>query len=415
MVAVPIVLFFLNHQTFGLSTLVFLLGSSIGWTAMVVFRREWGQVSPYLLATLWAITRGLALVAGEPSVDDDVYRYLWDGAQLMTGGAPYASAPAEYFHTTLPPGLDWLADRLNYPQLATVYGPVWILFGALGWSLAPDSLLGWKVVLIVIEAVVALTARGWQRPPMAFAWLTCPLWYWEVFLQGHAEVLSIGLWLIGFVALSRGQGIRAGLLMALALGGRWSMVVPIVLALLLTRSQSGTRLRVLVGLGGGAVMVIAGLWGMGPIDGSGLRALGTGWTFNPIIWKWFPEQPSGVWAVGMGIILILHLKPWNYFIQDLEIWTSMMAVWLLASPVINPWYLLWLLPGSVMAKRLQWWMAWSAVIPITYLQAQWLGDLNRGGGLHAHPDLVWWIQFGTIAAVALKCRREQDNLESVVD
>ena len=49
---------------------------------------------------LFIVTRGIGLLAGEPSADDDVYRYLWTdsdcGVMVTPAGAPLAYFSSPY-------------------------------------------------------------------------------------------------------------------------------------------------------------------------------------------------------------------------------------------------------------------------------------------------------------------------------
>ena len=385
---------FLNLQPFTVASLIVLLSTTLAWGLMVVRSASEGGIdgSMFQISIVWGLTRSLSLAAGEPSVDDDVYRYLWDGARLLTDGQPFAKPPLAYFSEALPADLSWLADRMNYPGLATIYGPVWVLFGALGWSLTPTALVGWKVISIGFEFLILWGARQWGGRPFVMAWVTCPLWFWEIHLQCHAEIFGVGFWFLALLGIRRGQFLLAGLLLSLALGGRWSMVLPMAFAVVFCRCGREERIRLIMGFGFGLFFLGALLLGMGPLDLTGFQALAEGWVFNPIIWKWFPEEPSMVWVLLLGLALLLHEKPWNYRMDDVEIWSSLFAVWLLVSPVINPWYLLWLVPGFLGGRSWTWWSLWLAVIPIAYLQAQWMGDLSHPNGLHHNPAIVWWTQ-----------------------
>ena len=389
---------FLNLQPFTVVTLIVLLGAMFLWGFAVVRSVKWQGIDVSMLEVLgvWGVTRFWSLLAGEPSVDDDVYRYLWDGARLLIDGEPFSKPPLAHFSQTLPAELSWLADQMNYPGLATVYGPVWVLLGALGWSSTPTTLIGWKVISIAFEFLILLAARRLVGHRFILAWVTCPLWFWEIHLQCHAEIFGIGFWFLALFGIRRGQFLLAGLLLSLALGGRWSMVLPMAFAVVFCRCRGEERIRLIMGFSFGLLFLGTLLLGMRPFDLTGFQALAEGWVFNPIIWKWFPSQPSMVWVVLLGIVLLLHEKPWNYQIDDIEIWSSLFAVWLLVSPVINPWYLLWLTPGFLAARTWHWWSLWLAVIPIAYLQAQWIGDLNHPNGLHHHPSIVWWVQAGAM-------------------
>ena len=131
---------------------------------------------------------------------------------------------------------------------------------------------------------------------------------------------------------------------------------------------------------------------MGPFNTDGLEALYREWEHNPIIWKWFAATPSMIWVLGLGGALLVYRRPWRDDLSSVSLWSECFALWLLASTVINPWYLLWLLPGLVVLRERTWWGMWIAVIPVVYWQAQWTGDLERAEGLHSHPEAVWWIQ-----------------------
>ena len=152
---------------------------------------------------LWLLTRFLSLLSGHPSVDDDVYRYLWDGARLVHDGTPYLHAPASFFGQTLSLDESWLADGINYPHLPTVYGPLWILFGAFGWLLTPTSLIGWKLLSILFEAVFLVSTRTWWDSRALVAWITCPLWFWETMLQCHAEVFGVGFFVLALGSIRK--------------------------------------------------------------------------------------------------------------------------------------------------------------------------------------------------------------------
>ena len=146
----------------------------------------------------------------------------------FTTAHPIYMHPQHFFGQTLSLDESWLADGINYPHLPTVYGPLWILFGALGWLLTPTSLIGWKLLSILFEAVCLVSARAWWDSRALVAWITCPLWFWETMLQCHAEVFGVGFFVLALGAIRQRQFLRAGFLLALALGGRWSFIAATV-------------------------------------------------------------------------------------------------------------------------------------------------------------------------------------------
>ena len=92
----PIFLISLNARSFdGLSVLALTL-ASVAWFFSLLYLRDWSALSATGLVCVWLLTRFLSLLSGHPSVDDDVYRYLWDGARLVHDGTPYLHAPAAF-------------------------------------------------------------------------------------------------------------------------------------------------------------------------------------------------------------------------------------------------------------------------------------------------------------------------------
>ena len=62
--------------------------------AWVVLRHPPRRAALVLVVTVAAALR-LALVAGEPALSNDVYRYVWDGRVQAAGINPYRHTPAD--------------------------------------------------------------------------------------------------------------------------------------------------------------------------------------------------------------------------------------------------------------------------------------------------------------------------------
>ncbi len=83
-------------------------------------------------------------------IDDDYFRYLWDGAMVMAGENPYATAPKAFLDgAALPAGLVEIADRapgvlagINFPELTTIYPGTAQIGFALASLVAPLKLDG---------------------------------------------------------------------------------------------------------------------------------------------------------------------------------------------------------------------------------------------------------------------------------
>ena len=159
-------------------------------------------------------------------------------------------------------------------------------------------------------------------------------------------LLRVGAWVDPSTSFFKG-----GFFLALALGGRWSLLPPLLMIVVFARAESTARRNLIVGPVFG-FLSLAFLFGvMGPFNFDGLEALYRDWQHNPIIWKWFATTPSMIWVLGLGGALLVYRRPWRDDLSSLTLWSECFALWVLASTVINPWYLLWLLPGLVVSAR----------------------------------------------------------------
>ena len=68
-------------------------------TLWLAFQSEETALSPLFVLCVAAATR-LIPVFAQPLFDDDYFRFLWDGYQLIHGVSPYGSAPAANFSRT---------------------------------------------------------------------------------------------------------------------------------------------------------------------------------------------------------------------------------------------------------------------------------------------------------------------------
>ena len=91
---------------------------------------------------LWFFFVGVVLrlqfLTSAPILEDDLYRYLWDGAVLVEGFNPYRYPPEQILNgggQRIPEKLvqlaihsEGIAARINHPGLTTIYPPVAQLF-----------------------------------------------------------------------------------------------------------------------------------------------------------------------------------------------------------------------------------------------------------------------------------------------
>jgi len=130
----------------------------------------------------------LLFLFNPPQLSDDIYRYLWDGNNLLRGVNPYAAAPAA---TSPAPEMATIHSRINHPRYVTIYPPAAQLVFAAGAALG-GTITGFKIVLVLLDvglcALILLLLQRLDMPPwrsVLYAWNPLPIL--EIAGSGHVD------------------------------------------------------------------------------------------------------------------------------------------------------------------------------------------------------------------------------------
>jgi hypothetical protein len=379
-----------------------LLGvQAVGWAALLL---AWRAGPPGRAAVFaWAAVFRLAGVLAAPVLEDDHFRFLWDGRQFALTGNPYAAPPAAFFPDAALPD-EWAAilDGINHPHVPTIYGPVTQLGFLLAHVVAPGALWPWKLLLLAAEAALLrlVWQRGGDRAALLAAW--CPPAVFETAFNAHPDVLAVTLLVAALAAGRDGRGAPALLALAAAAKVFALLLVPFVLARREARAWAAWA----------AVLAAAyaPFWLQGSAaDLAGLRVMAAEWEFNSALhglaaWRAGPEAARGLCAAAFLAAWALLLRRWRR--AGAAGWPRgdlVFGAFLLTSPVINPWYLLWLLPFVAVRPGAAG-LAALAVVPLSYLTGLNLGRADLGS--FGHPAWLRPVEFGLIAlALAWDVRR----------
>jgi alpha-1,6-mannosyltransferase len=161
----------------------------------------------------------LIVVAEEPLLSTDVYRYVWDGRVQGAGINPYAFVPAD-------PQLAHLRDALIFPHInradyaVTIYPPLAQMFFFVVSRIA-ETVTTMRLALMACEiATVALIIDLLRRLELpvtavvAYAWH--PLAVWEIANNGHVDALMVALMMMSLWLLVRACPIAGAVAVALA-------------------------------------------------------------------------------------------------------------------------------------------------------------------------------------------------------
>ena len=373
----------------------------VAWTGLPVFglylyfhRRR----APFPLDRLifWAVVFRICGLAGGPFFEDDFYRYLWDAYRFATSGTPYGAAPEAFFVDPNVPALfHGVLDGINYPELPTIYAPVAQVLFLLAYWVQPASVTALQAILIAIDlATVALLLR--LAPPrnvLLYAW--CPLVVKEIAFTAHPDGAGVCLLLAGIVLARRRRPEMAAVCLALAAGTKTFGLVlaPLVLA--------GMRMRHWILFGATLAAVYAPFALRGATDLDSLQVFAREWEFNSALFgllaavtpRFEARLVLGIaFAMFWGCCFLWYLRGGAHGIPRGD-W--LYGALLAASPVINPWYLLWLLPFAAVHPSVWAWTA-SAAILLSYVTGLNMQDYAMDP--YAQPGWARWLEFSVILA-----------------
>jgi alpha-1,6-mannosyltransferase len=378
-------------------------------------------------AVLLMLATGLAMRLvwyGVPVViDEDHFRYLWDGAVVAAGSNPYTIAPGAVMAgdptaahlATLAAQAGTILRSINFPELTTIYPGAAQLAFALAHYVSPFSIDGLRLVFLGAElagvAVLVAILKDLRRPPLmaALFWLN-PLIVWASHGTVHSEALLAPLLLGACFLAWRGRDVLAAVLLALAVGVKlW----PVLLVPLLARlTHARGRSLVVPALVCASVSLVL----LAPLAHSAFAGVRSGlvaysdhwWTNNaPFSWisygvvlvtggeAWGQRILRAVIALGLGG-LALHVArraPANLR-SMLVAATAVAATTFYLAPAQFPWYALWFLSlaAAVESRPL---LLSSATLASYYLLLplvnQGAGELHNYGlaFLHALPVWAW--------------------------
>jgi alpha-1,6-mannosyltransferase len=287
--------------------------------------------------------------------DNDVWRYLWDGHVSSTGRNPYASAPAD-------PSMDEVAneawetirDNLTYPNIRTIYPPLAQIVFRAAHRLAPGSVLAMKVIVVCFDLLaygfVILTLRARNDLPaksILYGWNPLVI---KVFAgSGHIDAVLVAALAGTCYFLARKRPAAASVSLGLAIAAK---LAPLVLLPFLAR-RVGTWRAVLVVLI--CIACFLPYLGAGTHLFDGLLAFSGKWQFNSgpfrLLASLMPDLLARI-TCGMLIAMAIFLL-YRRDSADPDTFcgvaTLALGAVLIFSPVVTPWYVIWLLPLGVLA------------------------------------------------------------------
>lgn len=400
---------------------------------------RWAEGRGTVVQATWLWTAPLLFTF--PIFSRDVYSYLAQGRLLHAGLNPYeegvSALPGWFMHG---------ADSI-WAESPSPYGPLFLMMAQFVWFVTAGSPEP-AVILFRAIAVAGMALCLWAVPRLAQRFGSDPGWAVWICVANplfalymvagvHNDSLMLGLLLCGFVLLrSTADPVRNGLglvLVALSVAIKPLTVLALPFAGLLMHTGSARpglpdglprpvpgladRFRSWVLTGAVALMVLAvvgmvsGLWfgwipamatsgdAAFPYAPFGLLGLGVGWLVD-MIFHTGVRPPASVFY-SLGTVTALVLTAWLALTRRpinpvLATGLALLAAVLLA-PIIQPWYLLWVLPMFAVVRRWTGWPVWCLHLLVMLLVV--IGVVDQLSVAQWIPLL--WVRIITAVAGAL--------------
>lgn len=373
----------------------------------------------------------LFMAIAQPILEDDFYRYLWDGAVTAHGHNPYSIRPAdaraggegvssELLVLAQESGI--VLQRVNHPELGTIYPPVAQAVFAIAHAFAPWSRAGLLTLYYAADCaafalLLALLRRLGRNPTLVLVYWWNPLCVKEIYNSLHMDILLVPCLLLFLWMLLRGRPVIASCALAMATAVKlWPILLLAPMLVALRKSPRALVISSCTFLLLSALLLapMAGTRMLG--NASGLAAYSARWEMNDALFMVFPWTVRHVAAIAghtlsageahragkviAGLILLVatvlicrrtlsqnsrDAKP-DHGIVAAVLWIT--AALFLFSPTQFPWYFIWFAPllALVHSRGL---MLLTFTLPLYYLKFY----LDARGQVQLFHHGVVWLEY----------------------
>lgn len=387
---------------------------------LILYLGEKGTVtwSPGIIIIVAAVLRCLFLFR-PPELSDDIFRYLWDGMQLLNGHNPYTSAPADVQPITEEAAR--LLQKINHPDIVTIYPPMAQLVFSVG-AFFGKGLFGIKALLVIMDIVTCVLLlrllKILEMPPSRaalYAWHPLPVL--EIAASGHIDGAGILFFVMVLILLTAQIIKHHGIVLSIkqnlkSAAHRHAEGIISVSAGIVFSGASLVKLFPLLYLPGCLLLVrcralfilgllTGGLFLMIPFYPDLLNIRGTfytyltSWEFSSFAYRSLQKITSSGeiarWLLALIFLVVfsfLTVQLWmkrgtfkderEKIISVLQYFYFISLTFLMFTPTLYPWYVLclaWLLPFSAgpAGLVLSWavFISYWVLIPYTFL-GQWV-------------------------------------------
>jgi len=357
-----------------------ILQYSLAFICMAAIWQSMQQAEQSIETLQWvigvAVVARLLLLFTDPYTSNDVDRYLFDGRIAYEGLDPYRtphSAP-ELSHLT-----EQWSPPAEHAKYVTLYPPIALaLFSfaaafGVGYALLIWKLLTTAASIIIVFVGYAVLKKADKLRHFALLALS-PLLILEAGEGAHLDVFSALAVVCAVYYWQRQRYVIAGLMVGL---GVLIKLLPVLMALPMLLLILGWRPKAVFGLSAFFTWILgyvaAFALGLQPIGS--IAVFFEKWRSGSPVFLWLEPYVDGttlliilafIFVMSLsGIALVAYLRRQQAVMDSYFLFQLSMAVPLILSPVIFPWYLMPLLvlcalrPSAIM-------LTWAFVLPMLY-------------------------------------------------
>jgi hypothetical protein len=351
----------------------------------------------------WIIFSGLLarliLIPSAPILEDDFYRYMWDGAVTANGFNPYVYSPQDVLDkkTEVPEKIldlskdsGTIINKINHPKIKTLYPALSQIVFAISYYIFPWSVVGWKFVMLIGDILLLfflIKILNELKLPILYVaiyWLN-PVVLHEFFNTGHYDLFALLFTAISIYYFLKNKHLTSSVMLALAVGFKlW----PILILPILLRRLTNQKLKLIAsGLVFSLLVFIIFIPVLlaGYDENQGFMKYAANWINNAAFYTLLKDGIElftttfkiyyvcadcvARWIVG-GIIFISLLflirKPAKDNLDIADKILMIIAISFLISPTQFPWYLTWMILPLVFSPKVSLLM-YAFLIPLYHL------------------------------------------------
>ncbi len=340
-----------------------------------------------------ALVFRLTLWWSPATLSDDIFRYIWDGRVQLAGINPYLYAPSapQVAHLR-----DALYHSVNHAAIPTIYPPLAQLFfrAICLLSATPAAvklallLCDWGLCLLLAHSLVG---RGQDpRRVVLYAWHPLPLV--EVAGSGHLDALGV---LLLFAALYALHSQRWAAAVCAFAGAFLVKLVPLaLLPAFWRRPRAGwfnfRKRRALLLFPALSLLAFWPFADAGEKLATGLLTYVRHWHFNAAAYSLFRFvlEPQYARYLCTALFALIALGVQLRYRDPYRAAFATLGAYVLLSPTVHPWYLLWVLPFLAFFPSPAW-MLLSGLIFLAYEVQIGYGS----EGVWREKPWVLWAQY----------------------